>query len=302
MTHTTGNIDDFAIDTASMAGPLDARLDAVREAGFSQVLLHAHDLTAYPLGVDAATRRVLGSGLQVAGLWGLTHYEGLSGAAHLFKLKTAKALVSLCEQLQCRQLLLQACSHPAAAPGATAQHVGALRKLAMLAIPKQIRVVYSACAEAPHATGFAQAWDLVCEADMPNLGLGLGCATVLEFVAGQSMDELEMLDVDKVFLVHLADFLEKPQALATAPTAALESVFAGEGIYGQVIAAMVTRLHALGYRASYNLAADHADYRQISAASVAHRARRAALWLGEQVLERSVPMPNSMRLKKASAS
>jgi sugar phosphate isomerase/epimerase len=298
MTHITGNIDDFAIDTASLAGPLDARLEAVKHAGFSQVLLHALDLTAYPLGVDAAVGQVLGSGLQVAGLCGLADYEGLSGAAHHFKLETAKALLSLCEKLQCRQLLLQACSYPAA-PGATTQCVIALRKLAMLAITKQIRVVYCACTEAPHARDFAQAWDLVCEADMPNLGLGLGNTTVLEFVAGQSMDELEMLDVDKVFLVHLADFLEEPQALATTPTAALESVFAGEGIYGQVIAAMVTRLHSLGYRASYNLAADHADYRQISAASVAHRAKRAALWLGEQVLERSVPLPNSMRLKKS---
>jgi hypothetical protein len=32
---------------------------------------------------------------------------------------------------------------------------------------------------------------------------------------------------------------------------------------------------------------------------VAARARRAALWLGEDVLRRSVPLPNQLRLKNA---
>jgi hypothetical protein len=31
---------------------------------------------------------------------------------------------------------------------------------------------------------------------------------------------------------------------------------------------------------------------------VAQRARKAALWLGEDVLRRSVPLPNALRLKR----
>ena len=34
---------------------------------------------------------------------------------------------------------------------------------------------------------------------------------------------------------------------------------------------------------------------------VAERARRSALWLGEEVLRRSVPLPNAMRLRRARA-
>ena len=37
-------------------------------------------------------------------------------------------------------------------------------------------------------------------------------------------------------------------------------------------------------------------------AAVAERARRSALWLGEDVLRRSVPLPNAMRLRKAGAA
>nr|HPL79747.1 sugar phosphate isomerase/epimerase [Burkholderiaceae bacterium] len=33
---------------------------------------------------------------------------------------------------------------------------------------------------------------------------------------------------------------------------------------------------------------------------VAQRARRSALWLGEDVQRRSVPLPNQMRLRAAS--
>jgi len=39
------------------------------------------------------------------------------------------------------------------------------------------------------------------------------------------------------------------------------------------------------------------DYQQIPPDAVAARARRSALWLGEEVLRRSVPLPNAMRLR-----
>ena len=37
---------------------------------------------------------------------------------------------------------------------------------------------------------------------------------------------------------------------------------------------------------------------QLPLATVAQRARRSALWLGEGVLQRSVPLPNQIRLKR----
>ena len=39
------------------------------------------------------------------------------------------------------------------------------------------------------------------------------------------------------------------------------------------------------------------DYSQMPPAAVAQRARRSAVWLGEDVLRRSAPLPNRMRLR-----
>jgi hypothetical protein len=59
----------------------------------------------------------------------------------------------------------------------------------------------------------------------------------------------------------------------------------------------VLKLDALGYRGDYSFEVFNDDYQQIPPEAVAERARRSALWLGEEVLRRSVPLPNAMRLK-----
>ena len=41
MTRFTGNFDDFGMDTISLAGPLEAKLEAIRDGGFTQVMLSA---------------------------------------------------------------------------------------------------------------------------------------------------------------------------------------------------------------------------------------------------------------------
>ena len=67
MTQFTGRIDDFGMDTISLAGPLPAKLRAIRAAGFSQVMLSARDLVGHAEGVEAAIAAVRESGLRVTG-------------------------------------------------------------------------------------------------------------------------------------------------------------------------------------------------------------------------------------------
>ncbi|EKD99237.1 MAG: xylose isomerase-like protein TIM barrel [uncultured bacterium] len=57
-------------------------------------------------------------------------------------------------------------------------------------------------------------------------------------------------------------------------------------------------MHGLGYRGSYNLAAFNGDYAAMPPLHVAQRARGSALWLGQDVLQRSVPLPNQIRLRR----
>ena len=190
MTHYSGNIGDFGMDTISLAGPLEAKLQAVREAGFSQIMLSARDLVGHPGGLDTAVVAVKASGLRVTGFQVLRDFEGLSGHLHAYKVDIAKSMLEMCHALNCR-LLLVCSSTSVHATGDTPALVRDLRKLAMLAIPMNIKIAYEALSWGRTVNEFPQAWDIICQADMPNLGLGFDSFHM--FASNTALDELEML-------------------------------------------------------------------------------------------------------------
>ncbi len=297
MSHYSGNIDDFGMDTISLAGPLEAKLKAVRSAGFSQIMLAAKDIVGHPDGMEAAVAAVRASGLRVTGFQVLRDFEGLSGHLHDYKMDIAKSMLDMCHALDCR-LLLVCSSTSVHATGETAALVKDLRKLAMLAIPMNIKIAYEALSWGRVINEFPQAWDLICQADMPNLGLGFDSYHM--FATNTSLDELDILDPDKIFLVQLADFMwtEIKSVEERIATARHFRVFPGEGVHSEALATLVTRLHGLGYRGDYSFEVFNDDYQQMPLPAVAERGWRSALWLGEDVLRRSVPLPNQMRLKR----
>ena len=61
------NVADFGMDTITLAGPLEAKLQAVRAAGFTQIMLAARDIVGHPGGMDVAVQAVRDSGLRVTG-------------------------------------------------------------------------------------------------------------------------------------------------------------------------------------------------------------------------------------------
>lgn len=300
MSTRQGNFDDFGMDTISLAGPLEAKLKAVRDAGFGQIMLSARDVVGHPDGLDAAVQAVRASGLRVTGFQVLRDFEGLSGHLHGYKVDIAKSMLEMCAALGSKILLV--CSstsvHASQDPDVLAKD---LRKLAMLAIPLGIQVAYEGLSWGRTVNEFTTAWDVVSRADMPNLGLGLDSFHL--FATQTPLDDLELLDPEKIFLVQLADFMwqEIRSVEERITTARHFRVFPGEGVHSEALADLVRRLHALGYRGDYSFEVFNDDYQQIPLPVVAERARRSALWLGEDVLRRSVPLPNQMRLRRLSS-
>ena len=298
MSQFEGKFDDFGMDTISLAGPLKAKLAAMKAAGFTQVMLLARDLVGHPEGWRAAVQEVKDSGLRVTGFQVLRDFEGLSGHLHDYKVDIAKSMMEMCAALDCRVML--ACSSTSThATDHVPTLVADLRKLAMLAIPMNIKIAYEALSWGRNVNEFPQAWDLIMQADMPNLGLGFDSFHL--FATQTPLDELEILDPSKIFLVQLADFMWNEiktveERIATARTF---RVFPGEGVHSDALAQLVLKLHQLGYRGDYSFEVFNDDYQQMPLETVAARARRAALWLGENVLRRSVPLPNQIRLKQA---
>jgi sugar phosphate isomerase/epimerase len=199
--------------------------------------------------------------------------------------------------------LLLVCSststHASGDPGVVARD---LRKLAMLAVPLGIKVAYEALSWGRHVSEFTQAWDAVMRADAPNLGLGLDSFHV--FATKTPLEMIDLVDPDKLFLVQLADFMWQEirsveERIATARTF---RVFPGEGAHSDEVASLVKQLDQIGYRGAYSFEVFNDDYQQMPLATVAARGYRGALWLAEDVLQRSVPLPGEMRLRRAAES
>ncbi len=297
MTNDHVNIADFGMDTITLAGTLPQKLAAIEGAGFSQVMLQARDLVGHADGIEDAVRVVKASGLRVTGFQVLRDFEGLSGHLHEYKIDVAKSMLQMCHAVGAKVLLVcsSTSTHATSDPDALARD---LRKLAMLALPLGIRVAYEGLSWGRHVNEFTTAWDVVCRADAPNLGIGIDSFHAL--ATNTLLEDLDMLDPAKIFLVQLADFMwtEVKSNEERIDTARHFRVFPGEGVHSEALAELVMRLDRLGYCGDYSFEVFNDDYQQMPLPVVAARARRAAVWLGEDVLHRSVPLPGRMRLRR----
>jgi sugar phosphate isomerase/epimerase len=297
-----GNIDDFGMDTISLAGPLEAKLRAVRAAGFGQIMLSARDIVGHPDGLDAAVQAVRASGLRVTGFQVLRDFEGCPGHLHDYKVDIAKSMLEMCAALGSKILLV--CSstsvHATQDLDAIAKD---LRKLAMLAIPLGIQVAYEGLSWGRTINEFTTAWEVISRADVPESRHRAGFLPRVRHrdAAGPTWN---------CSTPTRSSWCSWPTSCgrrsvrwrSASPPRATFRVFPGEGVHSEALADLVRRLHALGYRGDYSFEVFNDDYQQIPLPVVAQRARRSALWLGEDVLRRSVPLPNQMRLRARAAA
>jgi sugar phosphate isomerase/epimerase len=284
----------FGMDTITMAGTLEAKLDAMKGAGFSQVMLMARDLVSHPGGVAGAVAAVKASGLRPTGFQVLRDFEGLSGHLHDYKIDIAKSMLEMCAATGSKVLLV--CSSTSRHATDDVQALARdLKKLAMLAIPLGIQIAYEGLSWGRNINEFTTAWDVVCLADCPNLGIGLDSFHI--FASKTPLDSIDELDPEKIFLTQLSDFMwnETPTFEDRMTTARTFRVFPGEGVHSAQLADLVLRLERIGYRGDYSFEVFNDDYQQLPLATVAARARRSALWLHDDVLHRAAPLPDWTR-------
>lgn len=271
----------FGMDTATLAGTLDTKLAAVRAAGFSQVMVWAKDLVAYPAGLDAAVHAVRASGLAVTGLQLLRDAEGLDGAMRAHKMDAAASALDICSALGAPMLLVSSSTseHASADPDAIALD---LAELAGMAATRQVFVGYEALSWGRHVNDYPQAWDAVERAGHPNLGIVIDAFHLLAKQA--PFDALDRIPPERIALVQLCDFLW-PAILSAQEgmdTARHQRVFPGEGEHAVYIAELVHRLRRIGYRGDYSFEVLNDDFLQMPLERVAARARRAAQWVIDQ--------------------
>jgi sugar phosphate isomerase/epimerase len=282
-------LEDFGMDALTLPGPLDGKLDAVRRAGFSQLMLSAADLAGYPGGEDAAIRAVRESGLRVTGLQVLRDFEGLSGRLHDYKIDVAKSMLEMARAVGAPLLLV--CSTTSAhASGDFDAQVADLRKLAMLAVPLRVRIAYEALSWGRCVDDVAGAWALVQAVDRANLGLAIDAFHFL--ASGTPLDVLEEVYPARLFLVQLSDFVGNAPSSGEErrQTARHLRVFPGEGSHSEALAELIRAVDRLGYAGDYSFEVFNDDYMQMPPARVAERARRSLAWIVSRVSRRSLPV------------
>jgi len=288
------NLDHFGMDTITLAGPLETKLRAIRDAGFAQVMLNASDIVGHPDGDRAAMGAVRASGLRCTGFQVLRDFEGLSGHLHAYKVDVAQAMLEMCRGLGANVLL--ACSSTSAhASGERELLVKDLRKLALLALPLGIRIAYEALSWGRHVNLLPHAWEIVQDADRSNLGI---CIDSYHVIANHTdVAAVDDLDPRKVFLVQLSDFMW--QEIRTPEdridTARHYRVFPGEGVHSDQIALLVRKLDDMNYRGDYSFEVFNDDYKQLPLPIVAERARRSVGWITDMVGWRSLPARRRIR-------
>ena len=288
---------DFGMDTISLAGPLATKLAVMKAAGFTQVMLAARDLVGHPDGWHAAVQEVRASGLRVTGFQVLRDFEGLSGEQgtsnlHDYKVDIARAMLDMCSALQSPLLLV--CS-------TTSKHASAdeavmardLHKLAMMALPRNIRVAYEGLSWGRYINDCEGAWRVVQLANAPNLGLGID--SYHSFAMNTPPEALRRIDPAKIYLVQLSDFMWQSVSSVEEriDTARHFRVFPGEGAHGDQLSAWIAELGYMGYKGDYSFEVFNDDYTQLPPPVVAKRALKSAQWLAHEVLGRKQGNPGA---------
>ena len=280
------------MDTITLAGSLESKLDANVAAGFTQITLWAKDLVGHPDGYEAALNEVRASGLRVNAIQVMRDYEGLSGPLHRYKVDTVKTMLHICAAVGAERLLI--CSSTSAHASGDIDHIAAdLRKVAMLATPLGIRVGFEALSWGRHVNDFALSWEIVQRADRDNLGVCIDSFHVLVNCGlnGTDFDALAMIPGERIAFVQLSDFLWN--AVRT-PEERIETarhlrVFPGEGVHSSELSRMIRMIDRSGYRGDWSFEVFNDDYVQMPGEAVALRARNAAMWVAAQSERRSLP-------------
>ena len=283
------------MDTITLAGPLEAKLEAMRDAGFGQVMLSARDLVGHPGG---RRRRGARRCAPAACASPASRCCATSRACRATCTTTRSTSPSRCSR--CARRSAAACCWPARRHRTHASDdLDAHR-----ARPAQARDAGGAAAASRSPTracrGAARSTSspppgTSCAAPTARTSASASTRTTSSRRRRRSM-RWTTIDPAKIFLVQLSDFMwhEVRTPEERIDTARHFRVFPGEGVHSDA-----ARRPGAQARPRSAIAATTASRSSTTTTSRCRwppwrRARRrSALWLAEDILRRSVPLPGA---------
>lgn len=272
----------IGINSATLPGTLQEKIDATRAAGFSAVELSAKDLLAHPEGATVAARRVRESGLKVSAFQVLREMGSNTEREFEYRLDAAKSILELAASVGCRLLIVSSSTSPTAISD-TAQLAHNLSVLGTLATPFGIRIGYEALAWGRWISEYTDAWRVVERANRRNVGLVIDSFQIL--MRQTAPEPLKDIPADRIFLAQFSDykfdFISEIEEFVEVSRH--ERVFPGEGAHGQLITELLTRLESNGYRGDYTLDVFSDDNQHSQLPLVMARAQASVQWLAARV-------------------
>ncbi|MFI8224458.1 3-dehydroshikimate dehydratase QuiC [Pseudomonas sp. NPDC085632] len=191
-----------SIATVSLSGTLPEKLEAIAAAGFDGVEIFENDLLYYDGSPREIKQMCADLGIAITLFQPFRDFEGCRRDRLARNLERAERKFDLMQELGTDLVLV--CSNASAdSVGDQQILVDDLRLLAEHAGARGLRIGYEALAWGRHVNTYQQVWDIVRQADHPNLGVLLDSFHILSLKG----DPRAIADIpgDKIFFVQMAD-------------------------------------------------------------------------------------------------
>ncbi|MBL8270735.1 bifunctional sugar phosphate isomerase/epimerase/4-hydroxyphenylpyruvate dioxygenase family protein [Steroidobacter sp.] len=268
-----------SIASVSISGRLDAKLQAIADAGFDGVELVETDLHTYDGTARDVGRTLRELGLTCTAFQRVSDFEGMSAAIRSRSFGLIERRFDAMEQVG-TDLLIVGSNASLATSGDRQRIVEDFHELAERAHARGMRIGYEALAWGRYIFDHREAWSVVKETNHSALGLVLGSFHSL--ARNVPMESLPDIDPAKIFLVHLAD----------APVIQMDfrswsrhyRYLPGQGELD--LEAYVAALRARGYDGIWSLEIFNDRFRASAAATTAVDGMRSLRYIEDQVARR----------------
>ncbi|HLW92251.1 MAG TPA: TIM barrel protein [Roseiarcus sp.] len=269
----------WSIATVCMGGPLEAKLQAAAKAGFRAVEIFENDLTFFSGRPREARDMAANLGLEIVALQPMRDFEAMPDKARARNFERAARKFDLMQELGARLLCL--CSNVSEEaiddPGRAAAD---LAELADIALQRGFKIGYEALAWGRHVKDWTAAWEIVRQADRPNLGIVLDSFHAC--VRGNPIEPMAALPADRIALVQIAD----APAIQMDPLSLSRHYrcYPGQGDYP--LTDFLDAVTRAGYQGPVSLEIFNDQFRGASANAIALDGLRALRAAGEALSER----------------
>ena len=191
-----------SIATVSMSGTLRQKLEAIAAAGFDAIELFEADFVAFNGSARELRAMAADLGLGIDLYQPLRDFEGMPAALHRRNLERVERKFDLMQELGTPLMLVCSNTSPQSL-GDAGLAAAQLHELAERAARRQLRIGYEALAWGRWVKLYAQAWNIVRQADHPALGLILDSFHTLSLQDDPA--GIAALPGDRIFFLQMAD-------------------------------------------------------------------------------------------------